>query len=202
MRLDPAPVTPEDVELAGTIVIDALAGSVEADWSLSAGGLSWSCWATLAHVCDCLISYTGQLADRAETDYVPFVVRVKESASPAGLLRVVRVAAGLLAAVCRSTPEDVRAYHPSGMADPEGFAAMGVAELLVHGNDVAHGLGVSFHVEPGLASRVLARLFPRTAIADDDPWQVLLWAHGRIRLPGRVQANGWTWTGAPIGERD
>jgi hypothetical protein len=201
MRTDPEPVTPEDVELAGNIVIDALAGSIEADWSLSAGGLSWSCWTALAHACDCTISYTGQLIDRAEVDYVPFVVRVEETASPAGLLRVVRVAAGRLAAGYRSTADDVRAYHPSGMADAEGFAAMGITELLVHGHDVAHGLGASFQVEPGLAGRVLARLFPHAAVADDDPWQVLLWAHGRITLPGRPLIGDWTWAGAPEGER-
>ena len=78
-------------------------------------------------------------------------------------------------------------FHPFGSPDPSGFAAMACDELLVHGDDAARGLGVSFTPEDRLAADVLARLFPWHAVGpDDDPWQMLLWANGRIELPGSV----------------
>ncbi|WP_158542847.1 hypothetical protein [Phytoactinopolyspora halophila] len=198
---EPEPIVAEDIELAARIVGQALAERVTADWTARAGQLTWSCRATLVHACDCVISYASQLADRSTSDYVPMFTDVPDDATSQGLLRVARTAAGILAAVCRDTPDDVRAFHPSGMADPEGFAAMGVAEMLVHGDDVARGLGARLDVEPDLAYRLLARLFPDVAVTGDDPWQVLLWAHGRVDLPGRAPVREWAWSAAPAGER-
>ncbi len=74
--------------------------------------------------------------------------------------------------VCRTAP-DVRAHHVFGNSDPEGFAAMGVVEILVHMDDVAAGLGVGWHPPADLCDRALARLFP-AAPADTDRWQTLL----------------------------
>ena len=77
------------------------------------------------------------------------------------------------AMVCRTAP-DVRAHHVFGNSDPEGFAAMGVVEILVHMDSVAAGLGVGWHPPADLCDRALARLFPPAAPADTDRWQTLL----------------------------
>jgi hypothetical protein len=88
-----------------------------------------------------------------------------------------------------------------GSPDPSGFAAMACDELLVHADDAARGLGLAFRPDADLAARVLARLFP-WHIAGDDPWRTLLWANGRIDLPGQPTQKGWRWHCAPLAEWD
>src|SRR6266508_3123041 len=46
-------------------------------------------------------------------------------------------------------------------ADPEGFAGMGCVEALVHGHDIAQGLGLALAPPREVCTRVLARMFPR-----------------------------------------
>ena len=46
--------------------------------------------------------------------------------------------------------------------DAEGFAAMHCDEVLVHGYDIARGLGVAFTLPPDLARHLRDRLFPWT----------------------------------------
>ena len=80
---------------------------------------------------------------------------------------------------------------------------MACDELLVTGNDAARGLGVAFAPDGRLAADVLTRLFPWHAQeVDDDPWQLLLWANGRMELPGRVRQSVWRWHCAPLSEWD
>lgn len=201
MEVDHGDISATDIELAADVVAQALRSHVHADWTAPAGNLAWSCWSTLAHAGDCVAGYAWQLAGRATDSYLPARLRVDEAATPAQLLPILQAAAGVLAATCRDTPAGVRAFHPSGMADAAGFAAMGTAEILIHGADVAQGLGVPVHVEPGVSARVLARLFPDVALAGDDAWPVLQWAHGRLDLPGRVRRDNWQWSAAPPGER-
>jgi hypothetical protein len=38
-----------------------------------------------------------------------------------------------------------RAYHTFGLSDPEGFAAMGIVEALVHTHDLAERLGLAWN---------------------------------------------------------
>ena len=86
----------------------------------------------------------------------------------------------MLAAAVDAAPPSLRGFHPFGSPDPSGFAAMACDELLVHGRDAALGLGREFGGDAGLASSILARLYPWHPLgAGDDPWQVLLWANGR-----------------------
>ena len=89
-----------------------------------------------------------------------------------------------------------RAWHPYGTSDPEGFAAMGVVETLVHGHDVAQGLGLPWEPSADLCARVLNRLFPG-APADAHPWAALLWATGRADLPDRPRLSEWRWDSEP-----
>ncbi|GAQ62587.1 GNAT family N-acetyltransferase [Streptomyces scabiei] len=171
---------------------------VDRDWEgVKAGRLEWSCRGTADHIASDLIAYAGQLAGRPTARYVPFEIDMSECESNADVLEVIQTTGVLLAATVTATPRPVRAFHPYPFraADREGFAAMGVAEVLLHTFDIAEGLGLpaSAHVPPvGLCESVLARLFPHVR-PGDDPWATLLWATGRGELPGRAPVTRWQW---------
>ena len=75
--------------------------------------------------------------------------------------------------------------------------------VLVHGRDAARGLGREFGGDAGLASSILDRLFPWHSVGEgEDPWQVLLWANGRVSLAGREDQKRWRWHCAPLAEWD
>lgn len=204
------PVTAADVEEAVRLAVTALRGAEGADWSARAGSLEWDCWETAEHLADDFFGYAAQLGPaRPPVDtYLPFAmtrqrpdgpanaVFADREAGPAGLLRVLEACGGLLAAIVRTTPPDKRAFHPYGVSDAEGFAAMGIVETLVHVHDIAEGLGLSFTPPAGLCDRTLARLFP-DAPAAADRWSVLLWCTGRTALPGHPRRTSWRWDGTP-----
>ena len=202
------PVTAEDVLTAAATAVTAL--SPGGDWSARAGDLEWDCWETVEHVADDLLFYALHLTLPPRRTYLPLeaaarrpggaenTVRVEPTAGTDGLLDALTAAAGLLAAVVRTTTPDVRGYHSFGPADAEASAAMGVLETLVHTADVATGLGLPFQPDPALCGRVLARLFPEVD-AGGDPWTALRWATGRVALPGRPRrADGWRWSNATL----
>ena len=194
-------VEPDDILAAVEVLTGALGPSVDADWSVPAGALGWSCRRTLDHLPDTLLLYAAHLASRAVRG-LPFPRDGDPGPSPRRLLGITVEAAHILAAVGREAAPDARAYHPAGMADPAGFCAMACDEILVHGKDIAVGLGVAFEVPPALAARVVARLFP-WAPMDVDPWVALLWANGRTELPGHGQLDAdWYWHAAPLEEWD
>ncbi|MFF9059829.1 GNAT family N-acetyltransferase [Streptomyces sp. NPDC014882] len=186
----------------GDQVAEAVAGSVELlrtatdeDWTgVRAGRLEWTCRRTAEHVAGDLIAYAGQLAGRARTAYAPFEITFDEDAGQAGVLDVVETTGALLAAVVRTTPPRVRAFHPYPFrsADREGFAAMGVAEVILHTHDIAEGLGLAYEPPAGLCEDVLTRIFPHVR-PGPEPWPTLLWATGRGELPGRAPVTGWRW---------
>lgn len=180
----------------------AVLGAVaDRDWKgVKAGRLDWNCWGTAEHIASDLIAYAGQLAGRPTTRWAPFEIDMTECENNADLLEVIRTTGTMLTAVVRTTPRSVRAFHPYPFraADREGFAAMGVAEVLLHTHDIIEGLGlpVSAAVPPaglGLPETVLARLFPHVR-PGDDPWATLLWATGRGDLPGRAPVTEWKWS--------
>jgi hypothetical protein len=118
------------------------------------------------------------------------------------LLTIVEALAAVLAEVARAAPPEARGYHGAGMADAEGFVAMGCEEILIHTADIAQGLGLSFRPPDELTARVLRRLFP-WAPTDGDPWAELRWASGRIALPDRPRLGpDWYWHCAPLAEWD
>jgi hypothetical protein len=192
------PVSADDLEEAVGLAVAALQVGTGRDWRRAAGQLTWDCRHTAEHIASDLVAYAGQLGARAQTGYVPFDIAADRDADPAGLLAVIQATGAMLAAVVRTTPAQVRAWHPFGLADPEGFAAMGIVETLVHTHDIATGLGLAWAPPPALCAKTLARLFP-TAPGDGDPWQVLLWATGRVELPGRGRLVGWRWQAEPLG---
>jgi hypothetical protein len=206
----PAPVTVDDIDTAVTATVATLGPALDRDWHVPAAGLDWSCWETLEHTSDDLFAYAMQLAPkqppldthtpvawRRERDGGPTsTIFADPSAGNAGLLQVLEGCATLLIAVVRTTPDTVRAYHGFGVSDPEGFAAMGVVEVLVHTHDVAAGLGLAFEPPADLCDRVLWRLFP-DAPPGTARWPTLLWATGRGDLSDRARLRSWRWHGEP-----
>ncbi|MEZ0092278.1 hypothetical protein [Streptacidiphilus sp. EB129] len=206
----PSPVTADDLGLAVQLAVAVLRKAPPAAWKGMAGSLEWDCWETVEHLSDDLFAYAAQLGPRTPPldGEVPFVwerrrpggpanaVHADRAAGPAGLLQVLEACGALLVAMVRTTPPEARAYHGFGISDPEGFAAMGVVETLVHMHDLAQGLGLAWSPPADLCSRVLARLFPNAPSATD-PWPTLLWATGRAELPGHPRLTTWRWDGRP-----
>jgi hypothetical protein len=175
-----------------------------------AGELEWTCWETVEHVSDDLFGYACQLGPkRPPLDrYVPFGAHDRRPGGPnetiyaipgagtAGLIEVLEATGALLVAMVQTSSPDVRAYHPYGISDPAGFAAMGVVEVLVHMSDIAGSLGIEWTPPEDLCGRVLARLFP-DAPTDTGRWATLLWATGRQEIPGHARLTTWRWDGRP-----
>jgi hypothetical protein len=173
------------------------------DWSVRAGNLEWDCWHTAEHIGDTLLSYAWQLAVQPTARYVRAVATAEKDASPAEVLEFAVTGGRILASMVRTSPPHVRAYHPFGMADPEGFAGLGCHEALLHGNDIAQGFGRSLDPSRDVCRRVLARIFPQVPadLVGSDPWKALLWAGGRIELPGHPRQPAWRPHPAPLTSR-
>jgi RimJ/RimL family protein N-acetyltransferase len=186
----------EQVEQAVAGAVALLRTAVDRDWEgVRAGGLEWSCLRTAEHIASDLIAYAGQLAGRAQSAYVPFRIALDEGTGNAGALDVIEATGALLAAAVRTTPPEVRAFHPYPFrsANREGFAAMGIAEVLLHTHDIADGLGLEYEPPSGLCEDVLTRIFPHVR-PGAAPWPTLLWATGRGELPGRAPVTEWRWS--------
>ena len=197
---DPDP-TPDDLLLAARCCRDTLLPALEADWSVPAGDLTWSCRRTLDHIPDALTSYAVHLATRSPRR-LPRSRDGAPAAPVADLLEVVGATAAVLAEVARAAPPAARGFHSAGLADAAGFLAMGCVEVLIHTADIAQGLGLPFRPPDGPTGRALRRIFP-WAPADADPWAALRWAAGRAALPDRPRlAPDWSWHCAPLAEWD
>ena len=174
-----------DVEAALGTAMTVLRPHTGADWDVPAGGLEWSCRYTAAHVAHDLLAYAAQVAGRASGGYLPLDLTVRDTAGPAQVLDVVAACGTLLVRALDAAGPADRAWH-WGPADPGGFAALGVNEVLVHTWDITRGLGVPWRLPAGLAAAVVARLFP------DHPGADLLWCTGRTALPGRPRRTQWS----------
>ncbi|MFF8099816.1 GNAT family N-acetyltransferase [Streptomyces sp. NPDC016640] len=180
--------------------VAALGTVTDRDWGkVRAGRLEWDCRETAAHIADDLIAYAGRLAGRSTAGHLPFTISLDEDTDNAGVLKTIEATGALLAAAIRTTPRAVRAFHsyPFRHANREGFAAMGVAEVLLHTHDIAEGTGITYEPPAELASFVLTRIFPQVR-PGPTPWQTLLWATGRGALPGREPVTGWKWSNNPL----
>ncbi len=170
--------------------------AADRDWAgTKAGGLEWSCRETAEHLADCLLGYASQLAGRWTEGYAPCGLAMDGDADNAGALDVLHTAGALLTAAVRTAPAGLRAFHPAPFraADREGFAAMGVTEVLLHTYDIAEGLGLPYEPPAELCVDVLARIFPHVQ-PGHAPWPTLLWATGRGDLPGRAPVTEWRWS--------
>jgi hypothetical protein len=193
-------VTADDLDDAISCVMSGLLPLTDRDWSVQAGSLEWDCWHTAEHIGDCLLSYAWQLAVQPTARYVRAVATAEKDCSPAEVLEFAVAGGRVLASMVRTSRAHVRAYHPAGMSDPEGFAGLGCHETLLHGNDIALGFGLSLDPPRDVCRRVLARIFPQASadLADLDPWAALLATGGRTELPGHPAQPNWRPHPAPL----
>jgi uncharacterized protein (TIGR03083 family) len=191
----------EDLRLTAETISAALGPALDtADWSARALPTDWSCRDTLDHVANALCGYATSLATERTRGRRHHPRNGDQTATAADLLEIGSSFAAVLAAVAESVGPEVRAFHPAGMADRDGFVAMGCDELLVHAGDIAAALGIGFAPPTELAARVLRRLFP-WAPTDADPWSALLWSNGRVALGGRERlSSDWWWHCVPLSE--
>ena len=159
----------------------------------------WTAGRTVEHLGDALLYYAGQVARRA-TDRLP-PLRDGRAGPPSEQLELVRTAAYLFAGQLRDLG-DGRAWHPSGLADAEGWTGMAVTELLVHGWDAAGLLGVSLELPGELCARTMARTFPWVDLGLAPSDQLLLAVTGRIEVVGVPSDPEWWWQSAPLTEWD
>lgn len=193
------PVTAGDLAAAVAGSVDALRAGLDADWSVRAGGLEWSCRDTAEHLADDLFCYAAQLGSGITDHPLPLAVaatrpggsvgsiRAAPDAGPEGLLEIVAACGALLVAVVSTARPGQRGFHVFGAADAVASAAMGILETVVHTHDLAQGLGLAHRPDPDVCARVLARLMPAVD-PGDDPWEALLRATGRRGDVGR-----WRW---------
>jgi hypothetical protein len=185
------------IATATAACVDALRPHLDRDWhATQAADLDWNCWDTALHVADDLYFYALQLIQGSpKRRYLPTELTLDDDATATGLLEAIPIHGELLrrAVVC-ADPND-RGYHVYGVADPDGFAAMGVVEVLVHTYDLARGLDPDSRWRPPaeLAAPVLQRLFPTAP--KGHPSQVLLYACGRTALGERPRQQEWRWDG-------
>ena len=111
--------------------------------------------------------YAVELASQCHASGYRRLLAWRAGLTPAEGLAAHDAAAALLAAVMRGMPPAARGYHGQP-TDAAGFAAMHCDEVLVHGYDIALGLGVAFEPPPDLVRRVRDQLFPWTPAGD--PW--------------------------------
>jgi hypothetical protein len=198
-----ATIAADDLGVAIDCVVSTLRGGVDRDWTVRAGSLEWSCWRTAEHVGQVFTHYASQVAIGARTRYVRWAARAQQpDVPPDGVLDFLEAAGHILVLVVRASPDDARAFHPYGVSDPAGFAAGGSVEGLIHGHDIATGLGVALEPPTAVCERLLARLFPHHAaqFADVDPWLALLQATGRSDLMNGARLDGWNWRASPLSE--
>ncbi|MER5931103.1 maleylpyruvate isomerase N-terminal domain-containing protein [Streptomyces sp. NPDC002054] len=185
-----------DVERAVAVMLGVLGPHRKADWSVQAGSLEWDCLATAAHVAHDLLAYAGQVAARPADAYLPFDLAIRPQAGPREVLSVVEACGSLLAGALAAADPQMRAWH-WGPCDVSGFAAMGVAETLLHTHDITQGLAVPWLPPAALSAAVLRRLFPDAP--SGEPARVLLWRTGRGDLAGRSRVDSWRWKAALSG---
>jgi uncharacterized protein (TIGR03083 family) len=177
-----------------------LGAAADRDWTRAIPEMDWTVAQAVTHMAEGTLWYATDVAAGTERQDT-MELRVPPETAPAELVRVIGTFATVLARVIDATPPGARGWHPFGLADASGFAAMACDELLVHSDDAARGLAVPFTPPAGLVRATRDRLFP-WAPATPDPWPSLLWANGRIELPGHPRQTRWRWHCAPLEEWD
>ncbi len=175
-----------------------LAGTVDLDWDRPIPEMTWSVREVVAHIGEVLLWYATDLA-AGPTELSTMDLRVRPTDEPAELIRTLTVFGSVLGHVVDGVTPGERGFHPDGPADASGFAAMACDEILVHTRDAALGLGLDYEPSEVLSAAVLRRLFP-WAPDEDDVWQSLLWANGRVALPDRPRQEGWHRHSAPLAD--
>jgi uncharacterized protein (TIGR03083 family) len=170
------------------------------DWTTPIPGMDWTVGRVVAHISECLLWYSTDLV-AGERELSTMEMRVRPDSERADLAVTLSSFAMVLSRVIDGTAPQARGWHPYGLADASGFAAMACDEMLVHTADVGQALRRTFVPSEELSDATLRRLFP-WAPTDTDPWTTLLWANGRADLPGHERQIGWRWHCAPLAEWD
>lgn len=190
---------------AGAICVAALRPYVDRDWkATNARDLDWSVWDTLVHLNDCVYFYAAQILLADPHEYICTALTPDDHSTPARLVDALGVHTRLLAQTVDAADPESRGHHVYGASDPEGFAAMGVLESLVHTYDATHGLDPESTWRPpdDLAVPALARLFPHAPDVAASPSDLFLYMCGRIALGDLPRQTDWRWYGAPGGAPD
>jgi uncharacterized protein (TIGR03083 family) len=152
----------EDGAVDGGQVLEAagacqalLGTAADRDWARPIPEMDWAVAQAAAHMAEITLWYATDLA-AGEDRQDAMELRVPPDKPPAELIRAVGTSATVLARVVDGAPPGTRGWHPFGLADPSGFAAMPCDELLVHTDDAARGLGVPFTPPDGLVAATLA----------------------------------------------
>jgi uncharacterized protein (TIGR03083 family) len=177
-----------------------LDGVVEEDWTRPIPGSDWTVAKAVAHQAGVLLWYATDLA-AGPGELSTAEISVDVDSPPSELVATIRAFSRVLSAVIDCSEPLARGWHPFGVSDATGFAAMACDEMLVHTYDAALGLGLDFTPSASLARSTVRRLFP-WAPSDDDPWKALRWANGRIAISGLRMQVKWVWHCAPLSEWD
>lgn len=185
--------TYEDLVTVTDFVAAAWLRGADADWSVNAGTLEWSCTKTADHCYDATLAIGYFLASRRQDRYPDWggLFTVGENATPEQFAEAIAVAGRLVAGVVATTPPDVEAIlmrNPVVLAPPTDFAPRAALEAILHGHDVAQGLGVEFRPPTGVCARLRDHtkdwrhwhggVWPPLAFTDD-PWADLVIGSGR-----------------------
>jgi hypothetical protein len=181
----------DDLDSAVRVSVAALGEVAELDWEQPAIG-TWNANETASHVARSFLLYAGQIARGRSGATLPFGIAMAPKATAEDRVAVIDAAGGILSTVIRGAAPTLRAYHPCGITDPDGFAALGCAEILLHTYDIRGGLGLPWTIPSDLSRGVLVRLVPDVA-PDEKPTDQLLWATGRIADSDLGERGEWHW---------
>lgn len=152
----------------------ALGPGVGRDWSARAGQLEWTIDFTIEHITAALSKYILYLASQSPEFIAVRATSWPEASEEERLSAIAALGRGLHN-TASTTPAEARAFHASGFFDAEGYEALGCLEALVHGYDVATGLGLDFEPPETLVRPTVARLLPWL----EPTWAALL-KHSRL----------------------
>jgi hypothetical protein len=183
------------VRQVGEVCATFLSRHALADWSVTIPGMTMTVADAVGHAANCCLWYAVDLS--AGGDDLEHVEISVGCTTPAALVASLATGARVVAAAIEAAPPGTIGFHPWGDSDASGFAAMACDEMLIHTDDAARGLGVSFEPPSELAAAVVRRLFPEVD-PRADAWQGLRWANGRIALDDRPRREHWRWHCRPI----
>ena len=166
-------------------------------WQQPAAHVGWTCWMTADHICADFAHYAAQVLGQPQDHYVKFSFDTSRANTAAELREVVAVAGGMLASAVRTAPPQSTGWHPHGFFTPAGFAAIGAAEGLVHGHDIAAGLSIDWRPQAALCERVVDTVFPDAArLPSSSAFRALLAATGRAGPDAGESSPAWTYSAA------
>jgi hypothetical protein len=149
----------DDLVALGRFVAERWTTGADADWSVAAGTLEWSCRATADHAVDCVFAPATFLASRRTDRYPDMpIFTAGPDASVSQLVESLGVMCQLLVDTVDRAPRDVRAVlfqgPPPVLGGPADFVPRGGVELALHAHDVCAGLGIEFEPDADLARRL------------------------------------------------